>query len=155
MHLVDVAHGIMGSSAVVGTTVPNSVGYALALKQQGKNAIVVSFFGDGATEEGAFFESLNFAALKNVPLIFVCENNGYAIHTSIRKRQKSTDLCAKARAFGIESELIRDNDVLALYEASRERVDKLRNGYPGPFFLEVQTYRWKEHVGPGEDYGLG
>ena len=86
MHLIDVTHGVMGASAVVGTTVPHAVGYAYAIKLQHKDSLVVSFFGDGATDEGVFYESLNFAALKRLPIIFICENNSYAIHTHQLRR---------------------------------------------------------------------
>src|SRR5205823_1516001 len=81
MHLIDPDAGVMGTSAVVGTTIANAAGYAYALKYQSRDAVVASFFGDGATEEGVFAETLNFAVLKRLPLLFVCENNGYAIHT--------------------------------------------------------------------------
>lgn len=80
MHLVDIPHGVMGMSAVVGTTIPHAVGYAYALKLQRSDRIVASFFGDGTTEEGVFYEALNFAALRQLPILFICENNGYAIH---------------------------------------------------------------------------
>jgi len=155
MHLADIAHGVMGASAVVGTTIPNAVGYAYALKLQRKKAIVVSFFGDGATDEGVFHESLNFAALKNVPLIFVCENNSYAIHTHISRRQSRPDsLVQRVSTYGIPAERIEGNDVLKVYERVSKATKALRNGQSGPFFFECLTYRWKEHVGPGEDYQL-
>ncbi|HVR17912.1 MAG TPA: thiamine pyrophosphate-dependent dehydrogenase E1 component subunit alpha, partial [Candidatus Limnocylindrales bacterium] len=88
MHLIDVAARVMGASAVVGTTIPQAVGFAYALKLQRKDSVVVSVFGDGAVDEGVFHESLNFAALKSLPIIFVCENNLYAIHTHQLQRQK-------------------------------------------------------------------
>lgn len=154
MHLIAPAAGMMGASAVVGTTIPNAVGYAYAVKQRRQNAIVASFFGDGATEEGVFSESLNFAVLKKLPILFVCENNQYAIHTHQRQRQGNPDICGRARAFGLPTARIDDNNVLALYERSREVVTKIRSGF-GPWFLEVMTYRWTEHVGPGEDFHLG
>ena len=154
MHLIAPAAGMMGASAVVGTTIPNAVGYAYAVKQRRQNAIVASFFGDGATEEGVFSESLNFAVLKKLPILFVCENNQYAIHTHQRQRQGNPDICGRARAFGLPTARIDDNDVLALYERSREVVTKIRSGF-GPWFLEVMTYRWTEHVGPGKDFHLG
>jgi TPP-dependent pyruvate/acetoin dehydrogenase alpha subunit len=156
MHLVDVAHGIMGASAVVGTTIPNAVGYAYALKLQRKSSIVVSFFGDGATDEGVFYESLNFAALKAVPLILVCENNFYAIHTHISRRQKKpNNLIQRVTTYDIPAERIDGNDVLKIYDRVSAVAQSLRNGQPGPFFFECLTYRWKEHVGPNEDYHLG
>jgi TPP-dependent pyruvate/acetoin dehydrogenase alpha subunit len=155
MHLVDVAHGVMGASAVVGTTIANAVGYAYALKLQRKDSIVVSFFGDGATDEGVFHESLNFAALKQVPLLFICENNSYAIHTHLLRRHKEANLCERVRAYGIPAERVEDNDMLMIHEQAKVAVSKLRGGQAGPFFLECLTYRWKEHVGPNDDFHLG
>jgi TPP-dependent pyruvate/acetoin dehydrogenase alpha subunit len=154
MHLISVEAGMMGASAVVGTTIANAVGYAYALRLQRQEAIVVSFFGDGATEEGVFAESLNFAALKRLPVLFVCENNRYAIHTHQSRRQGRPDICARAEAFGVRAERVEDNDVLEIYSRSRSAVSEVRAG-AGPRLLEVMTYRWREHVGPGEDYHLG
>jgi len=154
MHLVDVARGVMGTSAVVATTIPNAVGYAYAARYRREPRVVVSFLGDGATEEGVFAESLNFAALKRLPLLFVCENNGYAIHTHQSKRQASTDICARVRAHGIVAETVGDGDVLRIHQAASAAVAALRQG-SGPRFLECMTSRWVEHVGPGEDFGLG
>jgi TPP-dependent pyruvate/acetoin dehydrogenase alpha subunit len=154
MHLIDVECGVMGMSAVVGTTIANAVGYAQALRYRREQAIVASFFGDGATEEGVFAESLNYAVLKQLPVLFVCENNQYAIHTHQRRRQGSLDLCGKARAFGIPAERLDGSNVLRLIERARQHVRGIRAG-EGPRFLEVMTYRWREHVGPGEDYHLG
>jgi len=154
MHLIDPDAGVMGTSAVVGTTIPNAVGYAYALRSRRGDAIVASFFGDGATEEGVFAESLNFAALKRLPVLFVCENNRYAIHTHQGRRQGTLSICERARAHGVPAERIDDNDVLKLYERAREAVARVRAG-EGPWFFEVMTYRWREHVGPGEDYHLG
>src|SRR5262245_9834780 len=154
MHLIDPEAGMMGASAVVGSTIPNAVGYAYALKQRGDDAIVASFFGDGATEEGVFTESLNFAVLKRLPILFVCENNQYAIHTHQRRRQGLPDVCTRAAAFGLAAERIDNNDVLHLYERCTQIVPAIRAGQ-GPAFLEVMTYRWQEHVGPNTDYQLG
>ena len=155
MHLIDLPKGIMGTSAVVGTTIANAVGYAYALKYQRKDAVVVSFMGDGATDEGVFHESLNFAALKALPLIFICENNQYAIHTHQKLRQAQANIWERARAYGMVSERIEHNDVFKVYERVKAAVDALRAGQPGPYFFECMTYRWKEHVGPNEDYNLG
>jgi TPP-dependent pyruvate/acetoin dehydrogenase alpha subunit len=154
MHLTDVAHGVMGTSAVVGTNIANAVGYAYAIKLQRKNSIVVSFFGDGATEEGVYHESLNFAALKSLPLIFICENNSYAVHTHQSKRQKELNIYERVRPYGIKAERIED-DVLGVHDSVSKSVNALRRGEPGPFFFECLTYRWKEHVGPNDDFGLG
>jgi TPP-dependent pyruvate/acetoin dehydrogenase alpha subunit len=155
MHLMDLAHGVMGASAVVGTTIPHAAGYAYALKLQGRDSVVVSFFGDGATDEGVFHESLNFAALKGLPVIFVCENNFYSIHTHQKHRQRHTNICERARVYGMPAERIEDNDVLSIYQKVSEAVEAIRREKAGPFFFECMTYRWKEHVGPGEDFHLG
>lgn len=154
MHLIDTAAGIMGTSAVVGTTIPNAVGHAYACRLRREETVVATFFGDGATEEGCFTESLNFAALKRLPVLFVCENNGYAIHTPQSRRQATTNICARVRAHGIPAERLDGNDVTGLVERAAEVVEDVRAG-AGPQFLEVMTYRWREHVGPGEDYHLG
>lgn len=156
MHLIDPEAGVMGASAVVGTTIANAVGYAYSVKLRKRNAVVMSFMGDGASEEGVFAESLNFAVLKKLPVIFVCENNGYAIHTHQSQRQGLPDICGRARAAGVQSELITDNDILKMHDRASATVDALRDGVAtGPFFFECQTYRWKEHVGPNEDFKLG
>ena len=155
MHLIDIKHGVMGASAVVGTTIANAVGYAYALKLRRKNSIVVSFFGDGATEEGVFHESMNFATLKNLPIIFICENNLYAIHTHLSRRRKSANLCERARAYQMPAERIEDNDVLGIMEKVGQAVASLGDGNGGPFFFECMTYRFREHVGPNEDFHLG
>jgi TPP-dependent pyruvate/acetoin dehydrogenase alpha subunit len=154
MHLISTEAGMMGASAVVGTTIANAVGYAYALRLRGRPALVASFFGDGATEEGVFAESLNFAVLHRLPVIFVCENNGYAIHTCQERRQGKPDVCARARAYGMPAERIEHNDVLYLLQRARAVADKVRAG-GGPHFLEVMTYRWREHVGPNPDFQLG
>lgn len=155
MHLIDLSANVMGTSAVVGTTIANAVGYALTLKNQPEGSIVVSFFGDGAVDEGVFSESLNFASIKAAPLIFVCENNGYAIHTHQRLRQRLDNICERARSYGIPAERIENNDIFNIYEQVSAAVKALRTGEKGPFFLECMTYRWKEHVGPNEDFHLG
>jgi TPP-dependent pyruvate/acetoin dehydrogenase alpha subunit len=154
MHLVDVENGIMGASAVVGTTIPEAIGYAYGLKRQGSNAVVVIFFGDGATEEGVFYESLNFAALKELPIIFICENNLFAIYTHQKFRQKNTDITQRVKTFGVPAERI-ENDIFKVHKNVGDAIDSIRSGNPGPFFFECMTYRWKEHVGPNEDFDLG
>jgi len=155
MHLIDAEAGVMGASAVVGTTIPQAVGYAYALKLQKKDSLVVNFFGDGAADEGAFHESLNFAALKRVPLIFICENNRYSIHSHQRTRHPVEDICLRARAYGIPAERIENNDVLKIFESVSKAADEVRGGNSGPKFFECMTYRWKEHVGPNDDYHMG
>lgn len=155
MHLGDVAHGVMGASAVVATTIPQAVGYAYALKLQRKKNLVVSFFGDGAVEEGVFHESMNFAALKKVPIIFICENNLYAILSHQRARQPLDNICDRARAYGLPARRIEDNDLLEIHRAVGDAAASIRAGQGGPYFFECRTYRWRDHVGPGEDFHLG
>jgi TPP-dependent pyruvate/acetoin dehydrogenase alpha subunit len=154
MHLIAPDQGVMGTSAVVGTTIANAVGYAYALRYTRRDAIVASFFGDGATEEGVFAESLNFAVLKQLPILFVCENNQYAIHTHQTRRQGTTAICERARAHGLPAGRLDCNDIPQLCQKVQKVVEGIRAG-GGPSFLEVLTYRWKEHVGPSEDYHLG
>jgi TPP-dependent pyruvate/acetoin dehydrogenase alpha subunit len=154
MHLIDPAAGVMGTSAVVGTTIANAAGYAYALKTKRSDAVVVSFFGDGASEEGVFAETLNFASLKSLSVLFVCENNGYAIHTSQAKRQGRPDIAARAEAYGIPADRLDGSDVQGLLDRTRQVLTGMR-ALGGPHFFEVKTYRWREHVGPGRDFALG
>ena len=154
MHLIDTSHNVLGASAVVGTTIPLAVGYALAFKRSHTDRAAVAFFGDGATEEGVFPESLNFASLHKLPILFVCENNYYAIHTPITRRWATQQLCERVRTYGITAHQIDDGDVLKLRELTAESLEKLRRG-EGPVFIECRTYRWLEHVGPNEDYSQG
>jgi len=155
MHLVDVGAGMMGCSAIVGTTIPQAVGYAYALKVRKSDRIVAVFFGDGAADEGVFSESLNFASLKRLPILFVCENNLYAALSPIRDRLAGGDLCLRAESYGIPTTRIEDGDVLAIREEAAKAVAAIRAEKGGPRFFECMTYRWREHVGPGEDWHLG
>ncbi|HHT9158364.1 MAG TPA: thiamine pyrophosphate-dependent dehydrogenase E1 component subunit alpha [Candidatus Brocadiaceae bacterium] len=155
MHLIDVEKGIMGTSAIVGTTVPLSVGYAYAMKYKKSDSVVVSFFGDGAVDEGAFHESMNFAALKKLPVLFVCENNSYAIHSHHLKRHHSDNICERAKSYGMHAERIEDSDIFKIYEFARQHVENMRKGTYGPIFLECITCRWREHVGPDDDIHQG
>lgn len=156
MHLVDMRRGIMGASAVVGTTIPVAAGYALAMQMQANNSghqrVVVSVFGDGATEEGCFYETLNFASLHKLPILFVCENNRLAIHTPIEKRWATDRLCERVATFGIPTIKIEDPDVFKMRETIGETVSKIRQADHGPVFIECSTYRWLEHVGPRDDH---
>jgi TPP-dependent pyruvate/acetoin dehydrogenase alpha subunit len=150
MHLVDPAVGMMGTSAVVATGVSNAVGAALALKMQRSKAIVVCFFGEGATDEGAWHESMNFASLKKLPILFLCENNFFAIYSHVKDRMAGPGLRARSRAYGIDAELVEDHEPMLLHERAGAAVAAVRSG-AGPRFLECMTYRWRDHVGPGED----
>ncbi len=155
MHLVDVSAGVMGTSAVVGTTIPHAAGYAYAMRLQRKDTVVVSFFGDGAVDEGVFTESLNFAALKRLPIIFICENNFYAIHSHQLARQPATNIIDRARAHTIPADRIEGGDVRHIFEMVAAAAEEIRAGRSGPRFFECLTYRWKEHVGPNDDFDKG
>lgn len=155
MHLICKEKGVMGTSAVVGTTIPVSVGYAFA-QQYSKTAVVtVSFFGDGAVDEGAFHESMNFTGLRGIPIIFICENNFYAIHSHHLNRHHSDNICERVRSYGIPAERIDGGDIFAIHEFVRRQSERIRDGEGGPALLECMTCRWKEHVGPNDDFDLG
>ena len=154
MHLIDMPHNIIGTSAVVGTTIPLAVGFALTFKRMKTDRVAVAFFGDGATEEGVFTESLNFASLQKLPVLFVCENNHFAIHTPLTKRWATERLCERVATYGIPAQRIEDGDVLKLREVAAAAVERMRRG-EGPTFIECDTYRWREHVGPNEDFEAG
>ena len=156
MHLIDIEQGVLGASAVVGTTIPVATGYALAFKKEanttGHQRVVVSMFGDGGTEEGCFYESLNFAALHQLPIIYVCENNRLAIHTPIEKRWATEKLCERVATFGIETHKMDHGEVFDIHDWMLHTVQRIRQTGRGPFFLECATYRWFEHVGPRDDH---
>ena len=154
MHLIDPEHGVAGTSAVVGTTIANALGYAFAVKLRKEKKVVAVFFGDGAVDEGVFHESINFAALKQLPVLFICENNQFAVHSPHMTRRVEDNLIERARVYGVPAQRIEGNDVLAIHEQTIQAVESIRNG-EGPQFLECMTYRWKEHVGPGDDFHLG
>src|SRR3989338_3914812 len=154
MHLANVSRGMMGTSAVVGTTIPQAVGYAYALKQRRQKNIVAVFLGDGATEEGVFHESLNFAALKKLPIIFICENNLLAIHTYQHQRQHLSEITRIVRAHGIPATRIERSNTAEINAYVANAARAIRAGKSGPVFIECMTCRWKEHVGPGDDFGL-
>ena len=154
MHLFDKKVNLWGSGAIVTGSVPIAIGMGLALKQQGTDDISIGFVGDGGTDEGAFYESLNLAALLKLPVLFVFENNGYSVLTPQAKRQANPDVVAKAGSFGVRGASIDGNDVLGVYETAHQIIDEIRhNGQP--FLLEARTYRLYPHVGSGSDFGNG
>lgn len=154
MHLADPAVNMMGTSAIVASSIPEAVGYAFGLKMQKSDSVVVCFFGDGATGEGAFHESLNLASMKALPILFVCENNDLAIHSVLNARSAQPDLTALARVHNIPAERLENDDIFALRERAADLTAQIRRG-GGARFIECVTHRWKEHVGPGEDWNLG
>ncbi|HLQ32310.1 MAG TPA: thiamine pyrophosphate-dependent dehydrogenase E1 component subunit alpha [Chloroflexota bacterium] len=152
MHLMDLAAGFLGATPILGSTIPIAVGAALGSVMRGEDRVTVAFFGDAATEEGAFHESLNFAALRKLPIVFVCENNLYSVQSPMSVRQPATrEIYQLAQGHGIESRQSDGNDVLAVYELAKSAVEKARSG-GGPTFLEFMTYRWREHCGPNFDH---
>lgn len=154
MHLSDPEAGMMGASALVGGTIPIAVGSALSFSLDRNALVSVVFLGDGATEEGVFFESLNFAALKKLPVIFACENNGYATYSAQYKRQATLNICDRARAFGMAHDQIDGNDVESVSVKSGLAIERARQG-KGPILLELRTCRFRDHVGPEPDTHLG
>lgn len=151
MHLVAPEVGLMGCSAIVGSTIPVGTGDALASQLQGRKWVTASFFGDGGMDEGVFYESINFAALKNLPVIYVVENNRYAIHSSIRDRHVNTELYRYGEPFGVRGSRHDGNDVFEVYDVMKDAIAESLAGGP-PRLLEFMTYRWKEHVGPNADH---
>ncbi len=144
MHLFDVSRRFYGGNAIVGGGLPLAVGLALADRMQGKARATACFFGDGATAEGVFQESLNLAALWRLPVLFACENNRYAMGTALDRAQAQTDLCLKATAQGVPAGRVDGMDVLAVLGATQDAVRAVRGG-EGPRFLEYQTYRFRAH----------
>jgi len=154
MHLIDLAAGVMGTSAIVGGTISHAAGAALSFRLRGRDSVAVVSFGDGAIEEGVFHETLNFSALRKLPVVFVCENNLYATNTHIRDRQARPEIHPHAERFGLPGVLADGNDVVAVYREATKAVARARSG-AGPTLLEFQTYRIFEHCGINEDHDLG
>lgn len=155
VHLTDIERGFIGSSAILGETGALAVGSALAFAMNGERRVAVAFFGEAVCEEGILYESLNYAAIRRLPVIFICENNLYSTESPLPVRQpENTDLCERARSFKVKAVRVDGNDVCSVFEAAKHAVDACRNG-EGPYFLECMTYRWLEHVGPFYDYELG
>jgi pyruvate dehydrogenase E1 component alpha subunit len=150
MHVIDPDLGISGGAPIVAGTVPLAVGAALASKIRKDKRVTVAFFGDGATGEGVLYESLNFAGLKKLPLVFVCENNFYSTHMPIRECRPDIPIFEIAKPFGITSSSVDGNNILEVYEAANEAVGLCR-GEKGPVFMECLTYRLRGHVGPDDN----
>jgi TPP-dependent pyruvate/acetoin dehydrogenase alpha subunit len=154
VHLTAPEVGFIASSAILGEMTAVAVGAALAFQMDKSDRVAVTFFGEGAMDEGSFYESINYAAIKKLPVLFVCENNLYATESPLYVRQATgTDLCERVRAFKIQSERIDGNDVLEVFQTTQAVVERLRSR-EGPYFLECMTYRWREHVGPHFDHDL-
>ncbi len=154
MHLVAPEVGILGTSSIVAGSMAIAVGTALAESIRPLGRVTVVFHGDGVPEEGIWHESANLAALKGLPIVFVCENNLYCTHMPLEKRRIHDNLPAVAREHGLEARVVDGNNVLEVYDAARDAVGRAREG-SGPSFLECRTYRWRGHVGPNYDVDLG
>jgi TPP-dependent pyruvate/acetoin dehydrogenase alpha subunit len=152
VHLIDREVNFLGSSPILGHSPALATGSALAFSMDKIPSIAVAFFGDGACDEGALWESFNYASIKKLPVLFVCENNFYATETPLNIRNpEGNDFCEKARSFGLHAERHNGNDVITVYEVAKNAVERCRSNR-GPVFLELTTYRWREHVGPLWDY---
>jgi len=153
MHVVDPDLHIY-ATPIIGATIPNAVGAALAATRKQNGSVAVAFFGDGAVDEGRFHESLNLASLYQLPTLFVCENNLYAASARLDARQRNLDLYQHAEAFAMPGVRVDGNDVCAVYRAAQEAVERARGG-GGPTLMECLTYRWRGHVGPHYDLDKG
>ncbi len=153
MHLIDDEAGFVVSAPIVGASISFAVGIALASKIKSEDKVAVAFFGDGAVEEGIFWESVNFASVHRLPVLFVCEHNLYATHSPILKRQPEERITDRVLPHRVRVERVDGNDVLAVREAALQAVFVAANKCP--VFLEIRTYRFKEHWGVNEDWNLG
>jgi TPP-dependent pyruvate/acetoin dehydrogenase alpha subunit len=155
MHLIDEAVGFMGSTAIVGGTIPIGVGLAFGMKSKRTDQLSCIFLGDAAVETGVFYEAVNFAVLKKLPVLFVCENNLYSVYTSIESRQPAgRRIHEMVSGVGLAASCHDGNDARGVYDTVVEAARSIRRG-DGPRFLEFATYRWREHCGPNFDNDIG
>lgn len=155
MHLIDLSVNFMGTSAIVGNSIPVGVGLGLAAQLRKTKQVSCVFLGDGAIEEGAFYESANFAALRKLPIIFICENNLYSVYSPLNVRQpKGRSIAKMVEGMGIPTMTGDGCDVMASNEVLQQAFARVRDN-SGPMFLEFSTYRWREHCGPFYDNDLG
>ena len=155
MHLCDVQAGVAATSAVVATTIPLAVGTAFSNKLKKNGELTVCYFGDGAFDEGVFHESILFATMHNTPVLFVCENNEYAIHSHDSDRHKNREIIGDlSKGYGMKYLRFEDDNVESLFEATVSAREKILRG-EGPMLFECMTSRWLEHVGVSEDFDLG
>jgi len=154
MHVIDRKVGFMLSSPIVGGSIPIAVGSALAAKMKGAGQISVAFFGDGATDEGVFYESLNFAIVNKLPIVFVCENNSFSTHLPDFLRQSNTSVSDRIKGFNINTDKVDGNNPYEIYKAVSDMIVRARNN-KGPSLIECTTYRWLSHVGYWQDLDIG
>jgi len=136
--------GILGANGIVGAGLPLAAGAAMSAKLRRSGQVTVCFFGDGASNEGAFHEALNLASAFNLPVVYVCENNLYGVGTRQSRVRKIEDIAERAGGYGIPGLVVDGNDCIAVYEAAREAVERARAG-GGPALIECKTYRWRTH----------
>jgi len=144
MHLVDVKAGFLGTVGIVGAGIPIAAGAGLSAKMRGTDQVTACFFGEGAANTGAFHEGVNLAAVWKLPVVFVCENNLYAVSTHVSKVMLIGDVASRAAAYGIPGMIVDGNDVIAVYKAAHESIKRAREG-KGPTLLECKTYRYRGH----------
>ena len=155
MHIMDPEVGMMASIPIVGSCIPLAIGSALSDSLDGNPVISVAYLGDASIEEGVFHESANFAKLSNLPVLFVCENNLYSVHTKTRdRRPEGMSISKQVSTFGIVTNTCDGNDVIEIDTLSKKIINKMRKK-PAPHFIEAKTYRWLEHCGPNDDSKLG
>lgn len=155
MHLIDRNVGFMGSTAIVGGTIPLAVGLALSIELHKTDQVSCIFFGDGAVEEGVFYESVNFAVLRKLPVLFICENNLYSVYSPLKVRQpEGRNISKMVQVIGCPSKQGDGNNALEVYEKVNSAVNSIRKR-KGPCFFEFATYRWREHCGPNFDNDIG
>ncbi len=154
MYLNDLEVNFLGSVPIVASSIPVATGAAWAEKMKNKNTITAVFFGEAAIEEGVSHEAFNFAVLKKIPIIFICENNLYSVYTHLKDRQAQRSITDLIKSHGINVYSADGNDVVKVYETMRQAVKTLR-AKNGPVFIEYTTYRWREHCGPAYDNHLG
>ena len=155
MHLVDKSVNFMGSTAIVGGTIPVGVGLALSIQLRKTKQVSCVFLGDGSTEEGVFYESVNFAVIRKLPVLFVCEDNLYSVYSPKKVRQPEfKTINEKVNGLGCKEETLDGNNAIKIYERSREIIGSMRKN-PEPYFLRLPTYRWREHCGPNFDNDIG
>ncbi|MFD1625109.1 thiamine pyrophosphate-dependent dehydrogenase E1 component subunit alpha [Azospirillum griseum] len=154
MHLQAPERGLIASVPIVGGSIPLATGTALSDSLDGNRRVSVAFFGDATLEEGVFHESANFAVLRSLPVLFVCENNLYSVYTPLKERQPARPLADVAHGHGLSAETVDGNDAEAVLAAAGRAVERARAG-TGPTLLVLDTYRWREHCGPNFDNHLG
>jgi pyruvate dehydrogenase E1 component alpha subunit len=144
MHIADITKGNLGANAIVGAGIPIAVGGALAAQLRGSDQVAVSFFGDGASNQGIFHEGINLAAVWKLPVIFICENNGFGISVPVSESTSVENISDRAAAYGIPGVTVDGNDVFAIDEAFQKAIKRAKNG-EGPTLIECKTYRWYGH----------